>query len=176
MRAASELEPLSLIANAALCWVWYNARRFGDAVRQCAGTIQLDSTFMLAHLWRGWAFTGLARWDSATVELERAVKLSGQGTLPLAGLAFAVGEGGDRRRAANILDTLKSRAAQSYQPAYELAKAALGAGRKDEALTWLERALDDRAHSMVFLKVDSQLDPIREDSRFKILVQRVGVP
>lgn len=176
MRAATELEPLSLIANAALCWVWYYETRFDEAVRQCSGTLELDSTFLLAHLWRGWAYTGLGRWDSAAVDVGHAVRSTGRGTLALGSLGYAVGGGGDRAGARAILDELRARAREGYQPAYEIAKAALGAGRKEEALEWLERALGDRAHSMVFLEVDPQLAPLREEERFGELVRRVGLP
>lgn len=176
MRAATELEPLSLIANAALCWVWYHAERFEDAVRHCGGTLALDPGFMLAHLWRGWAWTGLARWDSAAAEIDKAVAESERGTLALGSLAFARGGGGDRAGAQAILDSLRARARTGYQPGYELAKAALGAGRDDEALEWLERALEDRAHSMVFLRVDPQLAALRGEAGFGELVRRVGLP
>jgi tetratricopeptide (TPR) repeat protein len=175
MRAATELEPLSLIANAALCWVWYQEARFGDAVRQCSGTLELDSTFMLARLWRGWAYAGAGRWDSAATDLEHAVRSTGRGTLALGSLAYATGGGGNRAGAQAILDTLRARARERYQPAYEIAKAALGAGQTNEALDWLERALEDRAHSMVFLKVDPQLATLRDEERFRELVRKVGV-
>jgi TolB-like protein/DNA-binding SARP family transcriptional activator/Tfp pilus assembly protein PilF len=176
MRAATELEPLSLIANAALCWVWYYEGRFDDAARQCSGTLELDSTFMLAHLWRGGAHAGAGRWDSAAADAGHAVRSTLRGTLALGSLAYALGGGGDRAGARVILDELRGRARERYQPAYEIAKAALGAGRKEEALDWLERALADRAHSMVFLKVDPQLAPLRREERFRELVRRVGLP
>jgi tetratricopeptide (TPR) repeat protein len=131
---------------------------------------------MLAHLWRGWAYAGQGRWDSAAADLQHAVGSTRRGALALGGLGFALGGGGDRAGALAILEELRGRARQRYQPAYEIAKAALGAGRKDEALDWLERALADRAHSMVFLKVDPQLAPLREEERFKELVRQVGLP
>jgi hypothetical protein len=78
--------------------------------------------------------------------------------------------------AGTILAELRARSQRGYEPAYEIAKAALGAGWKDEALDWLERALEDRAHSMVFLKTDPQLASLRGEERFKELVRRVGLP
>lgn len=176
MRTAMELEPLSLIANAALCWIWYHARRFGDAIHQCARTMALDGDYFLAHLWRGWAWSGLAQWDSAEVALTRAVVLSDHGTIALSGLAYVVGKGGRPDSASAILEVLRRRAAEGYEPAYELAKAALGAGRQGEALRLLEQALADRGHSMVFLKTDPQLDDLRGDPRFAALIERVGLP
>jgi hypothetical protein len=108
--------------------------------------------------------------------VEAAVRSSERGTLALGSLGYAVGGGGDRAGARAVLDTLRTRAQEGYQPAYEIAKAALGAGRKEEALEWLERALADRAHSMVFLQVDPQLAPLREEERFRELVRKVGLP
>jgi hypothetical protein len=89
---------------------------------------------------------------------------------------YATGGRGDRAGARAILDDLRARARERYQPAYEIAKAGLGAGRKEEALDWLERALADRAHSMVFLEVDPQLAPLRGEERFRELVRKVGLP
>ena len=42
MRTAQQLDPLSLIANAALGWVYFHAGRFDDAVAQCQRTLALD--------------------------------------------------------------------------------------------------------------------------------------
>lgn len=176
MRTAMELEPLSLIANAALCWIWYHARRFEEAIHQCARTLELDGDYFLAHLWRGWAWSGLAQWDSAETALTRAVALSDHGTMALSGLAYVVGKGGRPDSASALLAVLGHRAAEGYEPAYELAKAALGAGRHGEALRLLEQALASRGHSMVFLKTDPQLDDLRADPRFAALIERVGLP
>ena len=104
------------------------------------------------------------------------MRSTGRGTLALGSLAYATGGAGDRAGARAILDELRARSREGYQPGYEIAKAALGAGRKEEALDWLERALADRAHSLVFLEVDPQLEPLREEERFRELVRKVGLP
>jgi hypothetical protein len=96
--------------------------------------------------------------------------------MALSGLAYVVGKGGHPDSASALVKVLGRRAAEGYEPAYELAKAALGAGRPEEALRLLERALADRGHSMVFLKTDPHLDELRGDPRFAALVERVGLP
>jgi hypothetical protein len=52
----------------------------------------------------------------------------------------------------------------------------VGLGDKDQALDWLERAIDDRTWSMFLLRVEPMLDPLRGDPRFPRLIQRVGLP
>jgi hypothetical protein len=58
-------------------------------------------------------------------------------------------------------------------PAHEIAKVDDALGRPDEALTWLEHAYTDRAHSMVYLRVDPPLVSLRAEPRFLQLVSRV---
>jgi TolB-like protein/DNA-binding SARP family transcriptional activator len=176
MRRAQELEPLSLIANAALCWVWFHARRYDDAVRQCGATQELDSTFVLAHLWRGWAWGQLGQLDSAAASLRRAVALSPRDDLARGSLAYVLGKAGAADEALRLLDSLRAERAVRYVPAYEIAKAALGSGRRAEALDWLDTAVADRAHAIAFLEEDPQLDELRGDPRFMELLRRVTAP
>jgi tetratricopeptide (TPR) repeat protein len=60
-----------------------------------------------------------------------------------------------------------------YQPAtglYNLACANSLAGRKDEALTWLEKAGDAGFSQEEAIRTDSDLDPLRQDPRFKKII------
>ena len=50
--------------------------------------------------------------------------------------------------------------------------AALGDSRS--AFEWLDRALDERSHSIALLRVDPALDPLRRDPRFDALLSRAG--
>ncbi len=49
-------------------------------------------------------------------------------------------------------------------------------GDKDEAFRWLERAFNEHYFYLVFLKVEPDLDPLRNDPRFAVLLRRVGLP
>ena len=40
---------------------------------------------------------------------------------------------------------------------------------------WLERACDEHSGHVVFLKVEAEWDPLRQDPRFADLVQRIGL-
>jgi tetratricopeptide (TPR) repeat protein len=61
MRRAQQLEPLSLIASAALGWVHYYAGKHELALEQYRLTLGPDPDFELAYLWSGWALEELAR-------------------------------------------------------------------------------------------------------------------
>lgn len=173
MRQAQVLEPLSLIANAALCWSRYLAREFADAIAQCREARALDADFPLARLWEGWAWSALSQWDSASTVLAPLAARQGAGVLERAALAYARGGGGDVESARDLYAALRAERERGYVSAYELARAALGAGRLEEALDWLETAHADRSHPMVFLRWDAAMDRLRGTPRFEDLVRRV---
>lgn len=174
MRRAQELDPLSLIANAALGWVYYLAGDYQAAIEQCRHTLELDASFELAHYWIGLALEELGRLDEAVAAFERAVELSGGSDIIVAALARSHALGGRTTNALALVRRLQDRATDDYVPAYELAKVYLALDRKDDALAWLERAFEQRSHSMAFLRVDPQLAALRHDARFQDLGRRVG--
>lgn len=171
MRRATELDPLSLIANAALGWVRYFAGRHEAALEQLRLSLELDPDFELAYLWRGWSLEALNRYDEALPALEEAVERSGGTGITTASLARIHALRGDRKKARSLLADLETD--DTYQPAYEIGKAWLALDERNKAMDWLERALEQRSHSMVFIHVDPQLDALRNDPRFQALAERV---
>jgi tetratricopeptide (TPR) repeat protein len=173
MRRAMELDPLSLIASAALGWVHYMAGDYEQAVEQCGRTLELDPRFSLAYLWLGLAHEQLGRPEEAVRTLERSLEVSPGSAIVVAALAGAHAAAGRPHRARALLDELLA-GEPGYLPSYEVAKVHLALGEREQALAWLEKAYDQRSHSMAFLRVDPQLARLRSDPRFHDLLRRVG--
>lgn len=169
MRLAQDIDPLSLIANAALGWVWYYEGKHERAVAQFDRTLELNPNFELAHLWRGQALQELRRHAEAQRSLERAVQLSGGSAISTALLAQLHARAGDGPRARALLASLEAGHDGRYQPAFEIAKVHLALGDRTAALRWLRRARDERSHSIAFLKVDPQLAELRGVPEFEWL-------
>ncbi len=49
-------------------------------------------------------------------------------------------------------------------------------GETEEAMTWLERAYEERDPLLLTAKTDPLLDPLRSDPRFQDLLRRIGFP
>ena len=174
MRRAQEIDPLSLIASAALGWVEYYAGDYAAAAAQGLRTLELNPSYGLAHLWRGWALQEMDSLDAAVASHRRALAVSDSSALYIASLARSLALRGDRTEAEALLRRLEMRIqAGKYTPAYEIAKVHLALGRADQALTWLQRAHANHAHSLVFLRVDPQLKGLRPDPAFQRLVRQV---
>ncbi|HJU64256.1 MAG TPA: BTAD domain-containing putative transcriptional regulator [Gemmatimonadaceae bacterium] len=174
MRRAQETDPLSLIANAALGWVFYYAGHQDSAVAQLTRTLELDDAFHLANLWRGLALEQQGKLDDAIAELRVAVGKSNGSAIYVAALARAHALAGARDSATAMLARLTSRRS-GYVPAFETAKVHLALGDTAQTFRWLRRGLDERSHSMVFLKVDPQFASLREHPRMKELLREVGL-
>lgn len=171
MRTAQEVDPLSLIASAALGWVHYRRRDYDAAVQQCRRTIELNPNFEQAWLWGGSAHEAAGRYAEALQMLQKAAVLSQRSAIVLTALGRAHALSGDVSAARKIVEELHREHA-GYLPAYEMAKLHLALGERSEALIWLRRAYDQRSHSVVFLAVDPQLDPLRSDGGFRELLAK----
>ncbi|MDX1674666.1 MAG: tetratricopeptide repeat protein [Longimicrobiales bacterium] len=175
MRRASELDPLSMIAFMAIGWVDYYARDYQEAIRQLGEATRRDPDFELAYLWSAQAHQELGLLEEAERAARRAVALSGGSRIARAALAGILGAGGRTLEARSILEALAQEGRVGYVPSYEIARAYVGLGELATALEWLERARQERAHSMVFLEVDPALDPLRGRDDFRSLLDRVGL-
>lgn len=176
MSLARQVNPLSLIANGALGWVHYYAGRYAQAVRQCDRALEMDPDWDLGYLWRGLALEQAGRHGTSIRSLRRAVELSGGSAISVAALAHTLATAGRVREARGLLERLTEEEDGSrYRPSFEIAKVHLAMGEDRAALDWLERAYRERSHSMVFLEVDPQLAPLRTASRFRRLVNLVGL-
>jgi TolB-like protein/Tfp pilus assembly protein PilF len=174
MARAEELDPLALIAKAAQGWVLYHAGKDAAALEKFRQTLELNPDYAIGLLWRGWTLQSTDSLDAAVTAHRRAVALTDSGGLFLASLARSLALAGERAEAERLLAALESRGARGdYVPSYELAKVHEALGRPERALDWLERAYRERAHSMVYLRVDPQLRALRTHPRFVRLEAQV---
>ena len=178
MRRAAELDPLSLIAHAGIGWLLIFAGQYDRAIHQLELALKLDAEFALAHLWMGLAHLYADRPRQAIPHLGRMLSLSESGTtenvLGLGALARAHAAAGAIDEAHAILTgLLEQEAIGRYVSSFQLAKVFQAVGDVPSALDRLERAFDERSHSMVFLRVDPQLAELSGEPRYRRLVQAV---
>jgi serine/threonine-protein kinase len=172
MRNAHELDPLATITRAALGWTLYHKGDFDRAITELRATFAIDTTFALTYLWLGQTYEVMGRLDESVQMLRRGVDLAPSEPSYKAVLARTLARRGDRAEAERLLKTVE---ATRIPPSFEIAKAYLALGNKPAALRWLQRAYDERSHSMALLRVDPQLSALRSDSTFSELARRVGL-
>ncbi len=95
--------------------------------------------------------------------------------MSLALLGYAHARLGERSQALRMLEQLEAASKQRYTPAFSFAVVYAGLGEKDQAFTWLEKAYEERASRLGYLKVEPLWDPLRSDPRFAELLRRIGL-
>ena len=175
MQRASQLDPLSVRINADLGMALVVAGRYEDAVAQVGRALELKPGAG-GPLWiRGMALEQLGRFDAAEIDMKAALaSMSGyeavKGSL---GHLYAVS--GRPAEARALLSEL-TRQAGDTEVAFFAALICAGLNDADAALTWLERAVDERSGSVRYLKIDPRLAGLRHEPRFRQLMERVGLP
>jgi serine/threonine-protein kinase len=133
---------------------------------------------MQRHFTPAWRVLGaslvqMGRVAEGVAELEAAAAIASTDPVLLAWLAHAKAICGECGVARTILGGLESMRQERFVPAYHLALAHVGLGDADEAFRQLDVACEERDPSLINLNRDPRFDPIRNDTRFALLLDRV---
>jgi len=113
------------------------------------------------------------RYQDATEEFQTVLSLYGPNVYPLARLGYTYALWGKKAEAERVLGQLKKEGRVGYV-SYAVAQIYDALGRKEQALTWLEKAYDEGAAQMIGLRGD--FGSLRSDPRFQDLARRVRAP
>jgi len=171
MKRALEIDPLSLIINANLGDTYRLARQYDLAVEQCRRTLEMDSQFAVAHAALGRAYEQKGMYQEAISEFHAA--LLGIATQPLAGIGHAYALSGRRSEALKVLEQLQETSTRSFVSPFDFATVYVGLGEKDQAIAWLERAIEVHSFPVIYLNTDPRFDSLRSDPRYLALLHRV---
>jgi TolB-like protein/DNA-binding winged helix-turn-helix (wHTH) protein/Tfp pilus assembly protein PilF len=176
MNRAHDLDPLSISTNFSLGWRLYMAREYDQAIEQLRNTIDMDPGFVLPHLVLGQAYEQKKALEQAITELRRAADISQNSPPAIAALARTYAVSGRSTEARKLLDQLMEQSEKRYVSPFYVAIVYAGLGENDKAMSWLEKAYGDRSNAIIFLKVDPQLDTLRDIPRFHELQRKLRLP
>ena len=174
-RRTQELDKTSLIINTHLGLVYYFGHRYEESINECKKTVALDPTFFVAHRYMGLSYAQLGMYQEALTSFQKAVNASNRSPLMRAEYAYAVALSGDASRAQTELAELIQISNQKYLSAYHIAAIYVALKDNVHALEWLDKAYQDRADWMVFLKVDPRFKNLHSDQKFIELLRRMNL-
>jgi adenylate cyclase len=176
-RRAVELDPLAVHPRAQLASVLYIARRFEEAMAEAELALEADPTSFVACRSLGYALLELGRGEEALTVFRRAVDLSQRSGWMVADLCGALAYLGQLEEAAALYDELESRSKTEYVQATMIAFAAGSMGRRDAAMAWLERAVNEHDALLCVVRHYPPLerDGLLEDPRFGEILKRIGL-
>ena len=173
-RIAHELDPLSPVVHTLAGWVFYYARRHGEAVAALEKTLEIEAGFAPAEFWLALAHAERGEPGVGLAILRQAVDHSEESPMMLAALGRLEAVLGRRDKAVEVLGQLDEISRERYVAPYYCAAIRLACGDVGDSFGCLEQALTDRDNWLTFLRVDPIWDPVREDPRFESLLREVG--
>jgi tetratricopeptide (TPR) repeat protein len=173
-RRARELDPVGT-SGSQIGWILFLARRYDEAIRELRSTLAVHPNEAFAGWALGFVLITKGEPNEAIPILEKTAALMNRSPGSIELLATAYGQAGRRIEAFRLIDELKQRRQSGYVPAGAFINPYLGLHDYDQAFVWFERAYQEQATILQFLKVQPFFDPVRSDPRFTDLVHRVGL-
>jgi len=173
---AKELDPLSPIMRTLESLFLYFDGRNDEAREKLTKTLELEPNFWIALLTLARVDIRQGKYAEAIAELNKARRTSGDNTQTISMIGHTWALAGHRAQAQAALDELKTLSTQRYVPPYNIAMVYNGLGEDNEALLWLERAVDSRDVLLApFIKADPSWSRLRANPRFAALLKRMNL-
>ena len=172
---AKRIDPLSLLVSATRGAVLLCSRRTDEAELEYRRALELDANFWRALLGMGRCHEARGNYEEAIACFERAKAVSDNVPTAIGALGRIYALTGRTKDAYRLLGELEELAGRRYVSPYGRVLIYLGLG-DDKVFDWLERSYHERAGWLMYLATDPRYDPLRQDGRFRSLLERLGLP
>lgn len=168
IRTARELDPFSPLLQAVEGVLLLGAGRYEESAALLGRVYDLDHSLVWTRRQRAYAFERMGRMREAIAERTA--------------LTFAEGESARRLRALTEQDGLRgfyrwslTRPDLEDLPATLRAEYLAGAGEDEQALLWIDRAVEDKGEYLLHLHRSPAFDRLRDHPRFRGPLEAAGV-
>lgn len=175
-RRAQQLDPLAPLPLQATGRYLTFMGRIDDAIAEYNKTLELDPNFYWGHLFLAFAYEEKGDYDRWLEHQVKAWLSHGDSKELMEDLQAAYRAGGHEGGLRWLITWREEWARSGILPSAALALDYAKLGEKEKALTWLERAYEAHTRDLIYLNVEPQYDPIRDDPRFQEVVRRIGLP
>ena len=174
-KRALELDPTSAYYNRNVGMILYFARRYDEAIEQLQKTLELEPEWGLAYNWLWKAYEQKGQYDqSVEAFLKFYVPIKQQGPEAIAAFRETYTKSGWKGFWRKVLDLHIERAKRGVS-LHVLAENFARLGERDQALFWLEKAVEQRTVEITTNVRNPSWDGFRSDPRFADLVRRTGL-
>jgi tetratricopeptide (TPR) repeat protein len=169
------MEPGSPLFAVDVAWACIHLGQYDRATRYLDMALELDRNFWLAQGLRGLLFAFQGNYADAARWTENAVQSSGRNSEMLGTLGWIYGKAGASERAQALLQEMRTTTKPRAPSPLHLSWVYLGLNKTNSATEQLEEGLQTRDPGLMFLRFDRRFDPIRQDTRFREILKRIGL-
>ena len=176
LKKALEVERYSLVSGSNLAAVYIFAGEEELALEQAQKIYDFDRNFTSGRYYLGLAYIANGMYTDAISLSEESLKIDPENQLYLrvAGIAYA--KNNQSQEAEKIIGKFEKIEKKQYIMSYLVANIYAALGKKDEAFEELEKSFEAHDWDLHRLKVDPFMESLRDDSRFKGMVERLKLP
>ena len=175
IETALELDPFNPLLQALYGMDMLYARQFDKAINLLSKTLETApadpvalSTLRTAYHMKGMYQEALEIWITSYAAKEDRVAIEA--------LMRGNREGGYHAALESLAQTLIARSDTTYVTPWQIGTLYTRAGKKEEAITWLEKAYDAHDSNMPYIGVDPIFDILWEEERFQDLLKKMNLP
>jgi TolB-like protein len=170
--SAQALDPVSAYIADGVASSYMAMRKYDEAIQAYKKALALEPYLRFSRMGIGLAYLFAGRSEEGIKEMENVARDGDTSPAVEGELGYAYAVLGRRPRAQAILARLLDEARNRSAHAYHVAEVYVGLDDRNNAFTWLGKAVDEHEISLA-LKDDAKLDPLRGDPRFQDLLRRM---
>jgi adenylate cyclase len=173
---ALELDPFSLQLNMNVATNYYLMGQHDIAIKRLEKALELEPHYMPTHFVLGCTYIQMGDLQKAIEEFQCMYKIDEEAYMALGFLGYAYALAGQRAEAENLLNILQDISLRKYVSSYSMVMIRLGLGQYQEVLDMLFMLYEERNDWLVWLNVSPEMRVLKDEPRFKDLLQRIGLP
>ena len=174
MKKAYELDPLSSSVNNGMARIYYFRNENDKSIAQTKKTLQIDPNYAEAHFTIGMAYYKIKEYAKAETALKKAVELSNMRPIMVGLLGSVYAREGKKKDAQKLLAELES-SEMNNDKLFAIAILKSNMGQGDEGLNILEKLVDEKYGIAIYVKVEKNLFKESNTSRYKQILEKMGL-
>lgn len=172
---ALKLDPFNPLYQALYGMDLMYARQFDRAIDLLGNTLKTAPTDPVALSTLRTAYHMKGRYPEA-LEIWKTSYAAKEDHQAIEALQRGERQGGYQDALENLAELLIARSDTTYVTPWQIGTLYTRANRKEEALTWLEKAYDAHDSNMPYIGVDPIFDILRDEPRFQRLLEKMNLP
>ncbi len=175
MKTAIDLEPASAGIHHSYGWLLFQARRYDEAIAEEQLVVEMDPKKIMAYNVLSNSYGMKGDDDRSFDAFLRLKTLRGDEPDEINSLRTIYATSGWAGVSERQLEDQKAQEEKGDPDYGVLAGISIELGQNEQAMAYLEKAVDQNRFTLITLKVNPRYDPLRGDPRFHDLMKRVGL-
>jgi len=149
---------------------------YDESIAQIKKGLDMDPSILYGQLFLASAYALKGMYSEAVAQADKVLSAwpTGEHVLIFSCLGWVYAVSGQQEKARSLLNRMLDLRARRYVDAYVIGAVYAGLGEKDKAFEWLNKAYEEHAGQMIFIKVDPWIKNLHSDPRYKELLKKIG--